>query len=83
MPVEKEKFYIADLAKEMGVEPATARIALRKKGVKKAGREYTWDTRTQVKELAAKLRSSEKTEKKADTKKAVKKTTKVKEKEAA
>lgn len=52
---EKEKFGINDLAKEMGVEAATARIALRKKGVKKSGRAYEWNSRSEVKAVASKL----------------------------
>jgi hypothetical protein len=59
------KYGVADLADELGIEPASVRVQLRNKGVEKNGAVYGWkndkDFQAVVKQLRAK--GSEKTEK--------------------
>jgi hypothetical protein len=39
------KFGIEHFAKELGIEPASARVRLRNAGVKRAGKGYGWPTK--------------------------------------
>lgn len=56
---EKAKFGVAELAKAMGVEAATARIALRKNGIKKTpGGHYGWESKEELSSLAEKLKTA-------------------------
>lgn len=50
------KFGVADLAKEMGVQDTTARIALRKHKIEKAGKAYGWNSKTELQAVAKKLK---------------------------
>jgi len=55
---DEYRFGVEDLADELGIEPASARIKLRNANIKKAptGR-YGWKTKAEVAELAEKLGS--------------------------
>ena len=67
-PVEF-KYGVADLAKKLGIEPASVRVQLRNKDIEKAGKSYGWNDESKfnavVKALSAKPEKAEKTEKKA------------------
>lgn len=66
------KYTVEDLASELGIKPASARVALRKHNVEKHGKVYGWDNQADMKAVAAKLKSSAGDSKKP-AKKAVKK----------
>jgi hypothetical protein len=52
---EKElKYGVSDLAEAMGIEPASCRVWLRKRGIKKNGASYGWATKSEVEELVKK-----------------------------
>lgn len=76
-PAKKEeetfKYGVEDLANKLGIEAASARIKLRKAGIKKAstGR-YGWNTKEELGELVDKLKAAP-AEKKAPAKKETKK----------
>lgn len=74
------KFSVDDLAKKLGVKPESARIALRKHKVEKAGKSYGWDSVKDLDAVVKKIKGgAEKPAAKAPAKKAAPK----KEKAAA
>lgn len=52
------KFGVADLAEILDIEPASARVALRKAEVEKAGRSYGWNTKAELDAVAKQLQSN-------------------------
>lgn len=66
------KFNVNDLAEKMGVQPASARIALRKSGIKKQGKSYGWNTKADLDAMAKTLKAAP-AEKKPAAKPAAKK----------
>lgn len=62
---------VEDFAKQAGVEITSARVMLRKVGVKKAGASYEFKSKDEIAKIIAKARSGKPAEKKA--KKVVKK----------
>lgn len=55
---EEFKYGVADLAAEMGIEPASVRVQLRNKNVQKLnGNAYGWKTKDELKQVAEKLRT--------------------------
>ena len=67
------KFGVADVAKAMGINDASARVQLRNKGIKKAGKSYGWNTKDEVAEVVAKLRPEKEEKTSKDDKKDKKK----------
>lgn len=65
------KYGVTDLADAMGIEPASVRVALRNKGIEKAGAAYGWNTKAERDEVIAKLQA--KSERAAPTAKKAKK----------
>lgn len=63
-PKEEYKYDVNALAKALDIEPASARVALRKHNVSKAGKSYGWNTdkdfQAVVKQLKATGKDSEK-----------------------
>lgn len=59
-----------DLAKKMGIQPASARVALRKAEIEKQGNIYGWNSEADMKAVIAKLgpQDSKKPEKKTSAK---------------
>jgi superfamily II DNA or RNA helicase len=53
---ETKKYTISDLAEEMEVEPASARVQLRKHGIEKVGGRYGWDTEKEMLAVAKQLK---------------------------
>lgn len=66
------KYGIEDVAKALDVKPASARVQLRAKGIKKAGKSYGWNSKSEVEEVVKKLATVKTTEKKAEKKPASK-----------
>lgn len=60
------KFGVEDLAEKLDLKPASVRVQLRNKGIEKAGKSYGWNTKTELDEVAAKLKTEAKADKKAD-----------------
>lgn len=52
---EAFKYGVSDLAELMELKPASVRVQLRNKKVKKAGKSYGWNTKGELKEVAEKL----------------------------
>jgi hypothetical protein len=52
------KYGVKELAKEMGIQEASARVALRNKSITKSGKSYGWNNHDDLKKVAAKLRSA-------------------------
>lgn len=58
------KFGVADLAEELGIEPASVRVQLRNRKIEKAGKSYGWNSKAELKEVVAQLKAKpEKSEK--------------------
>lgn len=72
---------VEDFAKQAGVEITSARVMLRKVGVKKNGASYEFKSKDEIAKIIGKARSGKPAEKKA--KKAVKKTKKAAPKKKA
>lgn len=51
------KYGVNDLADALDIEPASARVALRKAGIEKAGRSYGWNTQKELDEVVKKLKA--------------------------
>ena len=63
---ETPRFGINDLAELMGIEPASVRVKLRSKKVKKTGGRYGWNTKTELEEVSKQLtKVAKKVDKKA------------------
>jgi hypothetical protein len=52
------KFTVKDMAKKLGVKPATARGILRKKGSKRKAKSYGWNTLAELNAEAKKLQGA-------------------------
>lgn len=65
MPFAKEdwKYDVATLAKELGIQEASVRVALRNRGIPKAGKSYGWNKEADYKDVVKKLRESNTAEK--------------------
>jgi hypothetical protein len=67
-PVEKEtaaaefKYGVKDLAEELGIKETSVRVQLRNKGIEKAGKSYGWNSKAELKEVVAQLKTSSKDE---------------------
>lgn len=55
MAKKKAALGVSDLAKELKLEPATVRLKLREKKVKRKGRGYAWNTVAELKKVAQQL----------------------------
>lgn len=60
--VAAPKYGINDLAAELGIEPASARVRCRAKGIAKAGKSYGWNTKDELKAVADQVRADPKAE---------------------
>lgn len=58
MSKEEGKYGVSHFAKEAGIEEASARVLLRKAGIKKNGRTYNWASMADVKKAVDKARSA-------------------------
>lgn len=54
------KYGVGDLAEKLGIKPASVRVALRNHSVKKAGRSYGWNTKTELDEIVSKIKADAK-----------------------
>jgi hypothetical protein len=54
------KYGVRELAKELGVQEASARVALRNKGIPKTGKSYGWNSQDEMKRVVAKVRGDTK-----------------------
>lgn len=52
------KYGVQDIADELGIKPASVRVQLRNKGIEKAGKSYGWNSKSELKEVIAQLRTS-------------------------
>ena len=52
------KYNVDDLAKALDIEPASARVALRKAAIKKAGRAYGWNSKDDFEGVVRKLKQA-------------------------
>lgn len=65
---EEYKYDVNTLSKDLGIEPASVRVALRKAEVAKAGKSYGWDDRDDYEEVLAELKKASKGSSKDDKK---------------
>lgn len=70
MADKEMKYGVEDFAGEAGVEPATARVMLRKANIKKVGTSYGWESMKDVKACVEKCRAGKGKKKAAPEKKA-------------
>lgn len=63
------KFGVDDLAEALGLQPASVRVQLRNKGIEKAGKSYGWNSKKDLDEVIAQIKTEPK-EKKASKKNA-------------
>lgn len=70
---ESHQFEVAHLAKELGILETSARVALRAKGVEKAGKKYGWNSKKAFDEVVALLSTKSNDDDKKPAKKAKKK----------
>lgn len=67
-PVEKEtaaaefKYGVKDIAEELGIKETSVRVQLRNKGIEKSGKSYGWNSKSELKEVIAALKTSTKDE---------------------
>lgn len=54
------KYGVKDLAEELGIKETSVRVQLRNKGIEKAGKSYGWNSKAELKEVVAQLKSSTK-----------------------
>lgn len=54
------KYGVQDIADELGIKPASVRVQLRNKGIEKAGKSYGWNSKSELKEVIAQLKTSTK-----------------------
>lgn len=56
-PKDKASPYtVAMLAADLGIEPASARVALRNAGIEKSGKKYEWSTKTEYQKVLSALK---------------------------
>ena len=60
MSESKPKYGIAELAAKMGIQPASARVALRKAGVEKNDGVYAWKSQADMRAVIKKLGGGDK-----------------------
>ena len=53
----KPKYGVAELAKELGIKDASARVRLRNAEIPKTGKSYGWDSEKAMKAVAKQLKS--------------------------
>lgn len=70
---ESFKYGIEDLADKLKIKPASARVQLRSKNIKKAGKSYGWNSQAELDEVVKKLQPKDKADKKAPVKATAKK----------
>jgi len=71
MSKEEHKFNVDHLAKALDVAPESARIALRKHKIEKAGKSYGWNSKTEMDAVVKKIKAgAPKAEKKPAAKRA-------------
>lgn len=51
------KYGVEDLAEELGIKPASVRVQLRNKGIEKAGKQYGWNSKSELKEVIEQIKS--------------------------
>lgn len=51
------KYGVEDLAEELGIKPASVRVQLRNKGIEKAGKQYGWNSKAELKEVIEQIKS--------------------------
>jgi len=65
---ESFKYGVDDLADALGIKPASARVALRKHDIEKAGKSYGWNSKAELETVIATIEGDKKTEKKSEKK---------------
>ncbi len=65
--IEKPKYGVPYLAEQLGIIPASVRVALRKSDVEKPGRMWGWDTKKDADAVVAALRSKVKADETDET----------------
>lgn len=53
------KYGVEDLADALSLKPASVRMKLRNKGIDKAGKAYGWNSKAELQEVIAQLKSEE------------------------
>lgn len=66
------KYGVDDIAEELGIKPASVRVQLRNKGIEKAGKKYGWNSKSELKEVIAQLKSDSSSDEDDDEKPAKK-----------
>lgn len=51
------KYGVEDLAEELGIKPASVRVQLRNKGIEKAGKQYGWNSKSELKEVVEQIKA--------------------------
>lgn len=52
------KYGVEELAEELGIKPASVRVQLRNKGIEKAGKQYGWNSKSELKEVIDQLKAA-------------------------
>lgn len=52
------KYGVLDIADALDIKPASVRVQLRNKGIEKNGKSYGWNSKSELNEVIAQLRSS-------------------------
>ena len=77
------KFGVEDIAKELGIKPASVRVQLRNKGIEKAGKSYGWNSKSELKEVIEQIRSGSSDDDEDETPRKAKKAKKAKAKKGS
>ena len=59
-PAEAMKYGVDDLAKALGIKPASVRVRLRNAGVEKAGKSYGWNSQKDLDAVVKQLKVDDK-----------------------
>lgn len=62
----KPKYGVPELAEVLGVKPSSVRVRLRNAGIEKSGKLYGWDSKTEMMEVANKLKATARKAKEED-----------------
>lgn len=54
---EDFKYGVADVAEALDIEPASARVQLRNHNIKKAGKSYGWNSKTELEDVVKKIKA--------------------------
>ncbi|TXH19116.1 MAG: hypothetical protein E6R03_01000 [Hyphomicrobiaceae bacterium] len=54
---EKPVYGVAKLAEDLGIEPASVRVALRNEGIEKPGKRYEWPNKTEYSKVLSQLKN--------------------------